>query len=267
MKIVTDTWRQLVQRRLWPVALLLLGALVAVPFVLAKSPEPAPVATAPAPAAGGTKATAASADPIVTLASDEPGATTRRALGGRHNPFAASGPKKKASKQKAATTTQSTDSSKDESTSGGDAPASSGGGGTSAPTPTPEPETETVPAGSIVVRFGSSDSGDLARQTLRKNEALPDEDNPVLVFMGLKENGKTAVFLVSEGLVPTGDGTCTPASVCEQLELEVGETEFFDLEGDSQGTQYQLDLVKVYEHATKVPKTDDSSSDTSSGSS
>jgi hypothetical protein len=91
MKLLTDAWRQLVQRRLWPVALLLLGALVAVPFVLGKSPEP--VAPAPAPAAGNVNASAASADPIVSMASAEDSSSTRRSLGACHNPFVSSAPK------------------------------------------------------------------------------------------------------------------------------------------------------------------------------
>ena len=49
MKPLENVWSSLMQRRLLPVAILLLGALVAVPFVLAKDPEP--VAQAPAPAA------------------------------------------------------------------------------------------------------------------------------------------------------------------------------------------------------------------------
>ena len=41
MSFLTDIWRQLKERRLWPVALLLVAAIVAVPLVLAKDPEPA----------------------------------------------------------------------------------------------------------------------------------------------------------------------------------------------------------------------------------
>ena len=50
MSVLTDIWRQLVQRRLWPVAVLLIAALVAVPLLLAKDPEPTVEAAAPAPA-------------------------------------------------------------------------------------------------------------------------------------------------------------------------------------------------------------------------
>src|SRR4051812_6846195 len=39
MNVITDTLRQIFRRKLWPVALLLLGALVAVPLLLAKEPE------------------------------------------------------------------------------------------------------------------------------------------------------------------------------------------------------------------------------------
>jgi hypothetical protein len=260
MKLLTDTWRQLVQRRLWPVALLLLGALVAVPFVLGKSPEPAPVASAP-PAA---KASAASADPIVSMVSAEDSATTRRSLGDRHNPFASSAPKHKAKK--------AADSEQPEQTPTDDAPSTGSAGGTTAPTtPTPTvpaPPTTTVPAGSIAVRWGATDGSDLPLLRLGRGEALPEDAG--IVFTGLKDHGKTAVFMLGEGLKADGDGTCVPKETCETIELKVGETEFFEYEGDVDNTQFELDLVKTYTHDTKVPATGEGSSstgfDTDSGS-
>src|SRR3954470_15161253 len=53
MNVITDTLRQLVRRKLWPVALVLVGALAAVPLVLAKQPEPLP----PGPAANKVEST------------------------------------------------------------------------------------------------------------------------------------------------------------------------------------------------------------------
>jgi hypothetical protein len=256
MKLLTDTWRQLVQRRLWPVAVLLLGALVAVPFVLGKSPEPAPVATAPA---APVKANAASADPIVSMVSGEDATSTRRSLGDRHNPFASSAPKTKVKK------TKSTEEQKPAETTP-DAPTT-GSGGTSAPTtPTvPAQPTTTVPAGSIQVRWGATSDVELGKKFLQRDEALPDADDPALVFMGLKDHGKTAVFMVSEGLKAFGDGTCVPKDTCEQIELQAGDTEFFEYEGDDDSTQFELDLVKIYKQATKVPSSDVDSSSTGSG--
>jgi hypothetical protein len=263
MKLLTDTWRQLVQRRLWPVAVLLLGALVAVPFVLGKSPDPVPVASAPA--AGGVKANASSADPIVSMVSADDTASTRRSLGDRHNPFASSAPKPKTKKS------QTSEPPKHAETVSDDAPpAGSGGGGTPAPTtpttPTvPAPPTKTVPAGSIVVGWGAADGIDPERKTLQRDEALPDADDPALVFTGLKDGGKTAVFMVSEGLKAFGDGTCVPKATCETIELQAGDTEFFEHEGDVDSTQFELDLVKIYKHATKVPAVDESPSSTGYG--
>ena len=54
--VVTSTWHQLVHRRLWPVGVLLLVALVAIPVVLARDPEAAEV-PAPAPVGGPTSTT------------------------------------------------------------------------------------------------------------------------------------------------------------------------------------------------------------------
>jgi hypothetical protein len=263
MTIVTNTWRQLVQRRLWPVALLLLGALVAVPFLLAKSPAPVPAP--PAATVNTVTASAASADPIVERVSDDEAPATRRVLGTGHDPFAVSAhPKKSKASKKQSTATTADDSAPAKSADPG---ASTGGTAPQADsTPTaPQTPKETVPAGSIEVRFGSSDDAELPRTLLKRDEALPDEKDPVLVYLGLKKDGKTAMFLVSEGLVATGDGSCKPSDTCETLELKVGETEFFDLAGDEDGTQFQLDVVKAYKNATKVASSSNPSSGTGSG--
>ena len=274
MKLLTDTWRQLVQRRLWPVALLLLGALVAVPFVLAK-PAAQPVAP---PAGAGTKATAANSDPIVAMVSADDETSTRRVLGTRHDPFASSAPATKPAKAKTTTTTQSSGdpssgkspstpaTSHDSSSAGNGHDASSGGGTSPAPTTdTPTAATTTIPAGAIVVRFGSSDSSDLTRQTLERLDPLTATDAPVAVFTGTKDSGKTAVFMLSDGVTPTGDGRCEPNSTCETIELKAGQTEFLDVAGDdsTSTTQLELDLVKIYKHKTTVPASQVTSSGTS----
>jgi hypothetical protein len=195
------------------------------------------------------------------MVSAEDGATTRRSLGDRHNPFASSAPKHKVKK------TKSPEAAKPEDTTAGDAPTTGSGGGTQAPTtPTvPAQPTTTVPAGSIAVRWGAADGLDLPLGRLARGEALSAGEDPAVVFTGLKDHGKTAVFMVSEGLKPVGDGTCVPKDTCETLELKVGETEFFGYEGDPDATQFELDLVKIYTHDTKVPTSDVNSSSTGFG--
>src|SRR3954453_18061588 len=71
-----DIWYDLREKRLWPVALLLVVALVAVPLVLAKpgdAPKSAPASAAPAPGAGAQRATDALG---VQVADDETSASS-----------------------------------------------------------------------------------------------------------------------------------------------------------------------------------------------
>src|SRR5215203_4894906 len=148
MSILTSTWHELLRRKLLPVAILLLAALVAVPFLLAKDPEPAaPVPTA-ADDTAPAMAAAATADPVVTLVQDGERTERRRVLGVRKNPFEPAPVKPLAAES--TTVRQSTTSS-----SSAGAPADSGGdkpsGGSSAPSsgggaPADAPST-TAPAG------------------------------------------------------------------------------------------------------------------------
>jgi hypothetical protein len=245
MNVLTITWRQLMRRRLWPVALLLIAALAAVPFVLARdpkpvaSPEPAPAVTA--------KADDAIAEPVVAKASAQDRGRRRRVLGARKDPFEPAPvikPKKKTAKK--------ADSKSD---------ASKNTGGTSAPTgpvttpvtptpsvPVPAPKKKTYPKGSVMVRFGDA-TGQLTRMNVPKLAPLPDDETPLLVYMGLTDHRKKAVFMVDAALEPTGDGTCQPhPSNCETIELAKGETEFFDVIDPETGNviaQFELDLLEI----------------------
>ena len=86
MTVFNDTWRFLVQRKLWPVAILLVAAAVAVPMLLAKEPA-APAA--PAVAAVKAEKSTLATEPIVALASDGDRAGRRRVLGSREGPLQA----------------------------------------------------------------------------------------------------------------------------------------------------------------------------------
>jgi hypothetical protein len=259
MNAITTTWRQLVRRRLWPVALLLLAALVAVPVLLVREPAaPAPIA----PIAISTEADDTIAEPVVAKVTAEDRDRRRRVLGARKDPFAPARPKK--TKAKAA----QTDDTK-APTETVPAPAPSGGGTTIPTGGEPAPEKTYYSPGTIIVRFGDAESGELNRFAVKKFEALPDEELPLLIYMGLTKNGKKAKFLVDAAVEVDGDGTCKPhRSSCETIELAVGETEFLDVlnpevEEDEESTeeedeeaseeeaepellaQFQLDLVDI----------------------
>jgi hypothetical protein len=243
MNVVTTTWQQLVRRRLWPVALLLLAALAAVPFVLASEPAPVAPAAAPVPV---SSADDELAEPVVAKVAAEDRTRRRRVLGARKDPFEpAPAPKKKTAK------TASTAKPAPQSESSAPTTPSGGGGGTSVPSvpPVTEPSLPDPPAGSVTVRFGDATSDDLPSGWLTKLRPLPDSETPLLVYMGLTKNGKKAKFLVDATLTPTGDGTCKPhPSSCETILLGRGETEFFDAidpETGEPSAQYQLDLVRI----------------------
>jgi hypothetical protein len=258
MSSVQNLWRQLVQRRLWPVAVLLLAGLAVVPVMLAKDPEPV-AATPPAPAKTGDNELAE--QPIVTPAADTRG--RRIVIGKRKNPFAMPKP------DDPTETTDQPSASVVRTAGGGDSakPSSSGGGGGSStpssgsspapapapapvdPTPAPQPKTYAVHE--LTVRFGTSD--DLSRRTLKRLQPLPSAAQPVLIYMGVLKDGKTAVFLVDHGVEPVGDGECMPRpDDCETIRLRAGETEFLDVKDETGAVteQYQLDLLKIHKGTT-----------------
>ena len=84
MNAVTTIWRQLVRNKLWPVAVLLLAALVAVPTLLAREPA---VPEAITPVAVTTEADDSIAEPIVAKITPEDRDRRRRVLGVRKDPF------------------------------------------------------------------------------------------------------------------------------------------------------------------------------------
>lgn len=254
-----NVWRELVQRRLLPVAVLLVGALVAVPFLLAKDPAPVPAAPAVPSASSAQQSGAELDDPVVSLVTEGTPAKRRRVLGYRKNPFQPGpAPKVKAATTDTESTTATTpgDTGKDESTGGSSSPA-----GSSEPTPVapaiPDPGTE-QPARkyelySLTVRFGASDSDVLEKMNLPRLKALPSSKDALLVYLGPGKGGKSAVFMVDASLEPAGDGTCDPNPAnCETIELREGETEFFDVHGETGEViaQYQLDLLDIKRSTT-----------------
>jgi hypothetical protein len=261
MNPIKNTAQQLVRRRLWPVAVLLVAALVAVPMTLAKSPAPAaPVAAVPAKPA----ADAGIAKPVVQLSETTTGdQRRRRVLGAAKDPFEpAPLPKVKKSKhaKKKATAATATPTPTPDATK---APSSSGGGASAPPSaaPTPAP-TITVPKGSIKVRFHlSSEDPPALGSIIGHLDPLPSADAPVLVLESLKDNGKTAVFSIPGDVKAVGDGSCSPTPAdCATLELKAGETEFITVgvvgdDGTTSDVEYELDLMKIYAKATAIPKT------------
>ena len=252
----------LIEKKLWPVAVVLLVALVAVPLTLGGGSEPALVAGAPiAPADEAEKGAEVAA---------YNGIDSGKPTGGVRDPFRAPGDINKPAEPvtNTADAPQAAKGSASGGASGGGSaptPASTGGAGLDVPSGSIPglDDVGVVPVGgsggtttkvksdekatySVDLRFG--EDGKLAARTdVPRLSPLPSADNPFFVFLGVLADGKTATFLVSSDAEATGDGKCLPSAAnCERIEMQAGATEFFDVvTPEGQTKQFQLDVVRV----------------------
>jgi hypothetical protein len=234
---VKNIWADLVEKRLWPLALVLVLALVAVPTLLAKGPADEAVGPDPT-AAGAAAAQPGGANAVVALDVNGSGGPRNGATG--RNPFEQLFlPKPVPAPAAAQPGADEGNPGKAGGSDGGDTSTGGSGGGSSTPAPK-----KTKTTFKVNLRFGEAGAmktiDDVPRLT-----PLPDREEPFFVFLGIKD-GDTLIFLVSADAKATGDGTCKPSkSVCEKMELRAGDTEFFDVSTDQGIRQYQLDVLSI----------------------
>jgi hypothetical protein len=253
-----DLWYDLREKRLWPVAALLLAALVATPVVLSKKaeePESAP-ATAATAAAEAKKPEGPAALTNVKLEEVAKGSGSSLSSFDPRNPFAPPRKALEAARRNAegstATSTATSAGPGSDASSG-----SSAAGGSGGVYVTPGSGGGTVPdLGGYTPPSGGTGDGDEAKapeytyvvdvtfrandrtrtvKGLRKLDMLPDAESPLLIFMGVTEKAGNAVFMVDSTLHAAGEGTCKPSRAkCASLYLGPGsEHEFTTDEGDS----------------------------------
>jgi hypothetical protein len=262
--LLLDIWHDLRARRLWPVALVLLAGIVAVPFVLAKGAE-GPAAPAPAPA---PKAQAPEPEGPAELAEvrlEDLGQGSGSSLSSFNDPSDPFAPPKKVL-DRINDAADGTDAPADAGSGGGPAapkiegdvnfnigtPDSGGGaggggdtgggtgdtGGGTGETPAPPVdggETTTVSYTYVAdVTFRANDRRRKIKG-MEKLDILPSRENPLLIFLGVTEKAGNAVFLVDSTLQAAGEGACRPSnSECAFLYIGPGsEHEFTNAEGDS----------------------------------
>jgi hypothetical protein len=272
MKQLRNLAADLVERRLWPVALALVVALVAVPVVLGRGGD-ASAPTAAVPATTDTSGTSERAQ--VTLDTSAP--AERPTAEKVRDPFKAPTVHKAkkttttASPQPAATTpAASATPAASSSASTGSSPAatpstgaSSGTAGTtSKPKTTPTKKTTTPKADDasdtyhVSLRFGLNGGELKTLDDVARLSPLPSVTDPFFVYLGVLEttttHQKRAVFLVSSDATPNGEGACHPTKQdCESVELAKGETAYFDYTAPNGAvTQYQLELTGI--HKTEI---------------
>jgi len=239
---VRNLWADLVEKRLWPVAVALLVALVAIPVLVAK-PAGETASTGATPPADNALLGADSAaligetKAVVTLGSDG-GFRKHVEHLDRKNPFIQ----------------QATDRGKT-SAEGATVEAGDGTSGSGTSTPTTETPSSTTPSGGeqpiklyeyvAKVKFGRIDKA--KEETVTPAEFMPSESNPVLLFLGADETGKDAMFLVSAEATARGDGTCVPSeSNCQIVRMSKGDIQFFEVALSAETVvTYELELVDI----------------------
>ena len=245
---------ELRERRLWPVAVVLLIGIVAVPLVLAKTPPPTP---GPVAAASGLPVSANPAAPAVSLGAT-PAATSPR--GSARNPFTPApgtgagvlaSPASSTSSSPASTvgkgtgtgtgTGKSTGTSSSGAKGGSGAQSGSSGGagggsGSSSSNPPADPPIErgkpgparlsTNQAYGVALAISKPGSGLETIASLERLSILPSVQQPLLVELGVVQGGRRVLFAVQPKAVITGPGSCTPGPIdCQILSLASGQTE------------------------------------------
>jgi hypothetical protein len=238
-----DLWQDLQAKRLAPVAVLLVLALIAVPVVLSKPAKttapPAVHATRSAPDPKDLKALAS-----VKLANaDERGSSLDT-----FDPSDPFRPPKSVTKKKEAADTNAPSSvagntsggSTSGDTSGGGDTGSTGGttggtgGGTTGGTGGGD-QTQTVQYRYVVDVTFITNGHARHIKGLERLQMLPSENSPLLLFLGVTPKAGNAVFLVDSTLDAAGEGRCKPkASECAFLYIGAGsEHAFTNDDGDS----------------------------------
>ena len=256
MSFLRNLVSDLVEKRLWPVAVLLVGALVAVPFLLAGgTPAADPVATATATAT--TSTTPATTSTTIRV-SEETTVSTLVPSGARHNPFEQPEVRRAATPDESASTptpSEATPTTGGTTSGGATTPSTTTppSGSTEPPstdTDSPEPkDDENTKAIRVDLRFGEPGKTKLRSYTdLARLSALPSADQPIVIFLGVKKDKKTATFLISSDATATGDGVCKPeATNCQTIEMQKGDSTFLDIDLGGGVRQFRLDVQRIGE--------------------
>lgn len=237
MNALRNIWADLVEKRLWPLALALIVGIGAVPVVLARGTDEPSAPTEP---------TAATSQEGELVALDTRDVVRRSREGRARNPFRQRALKRRSDEA------QERPSGTTSASGGGE---EKGGGSTDGGASTDTAKTE-KPAGgktkkppldtyTVNLRFGQAGAMRSLRDVARLTP-LPSASDPFFVLLGVKSDGETVVFLVSSDATTTGDGTCKPSAAnCETIEMQAGDTAFFDLTTEDGVRQYQLDVVSI----------------------
>jgi hypothetical protein len=254
---VQDIWADLRDRQLWPVAALLLLALVAVPVVLVKPAEEAPSQAATPRAAG------ASGDPLAQQAVVKAFDSKPLVRISNLDQFSAKDPFKPMAQLAAvdkALTDAAGGSGAQPGSAGGAGGGSSDGGAPGGAPDSGTPGTGTPDSGTPGDGGGTTKpprkytytvdltfvDGEKAKhhKSFDRLGMLPSAGSPLLVFLGVDSGGTKAAFLVDSSLQANGEGECSPSTAdCGVVYLEPGQEHGFT---EADGHTYTLRIDQIH---------------------
>jgi hypothetical protein len=253
-----DLWQDLRDKRLWPVAILLAVALLAVPLLLRK----------PAEKSAASVSTASTAKPGDAQAKE---LAVKALQAGTIPPskldtFSAKNPFKPLVKQPSAQAASSSSSSSQSSqgstgssgggtSSGGGGTTTGGGGGGGGTGNTGGNQgggkTTTTQYTYVVDLTFTANDHTRHIKSMKKLAILPNESKPLLLFMGVDDTAGNAVFLVDSSLTASGEGKCKPsATQCAFAYVGPGsEEQFTNQDGDTYSVR--IDEIRKVKLPTK----------------
>ena len=247
----TDLVHDLREKKLWPVAAVLLLALVAAPALLLKSSSADSGDPAAAPPAQATPDAAEAA--LVTLADGSTADASDLESFEEKNPF---GDGRDAPESTESGGELPTTGELDELLGGGgDAPASGGAPPASSPDAPASPPSgggDDTPAKPVAyayevdVRFGRRDGEPRLYRGLQRLDVLPRSAAPLLVFLGVSPTGKTAIFLLDSSVSQNGDGRCQPSKdECTFIHLNTERNHNLHFLTTEDGREYAIRLLEI----------------------
>jgi hypothetical protein len=238
MSVPRNMLKELLERKLWPIALVLVIALVAVPVLLTKK-APTDIVTPPT---GPLPYSSGSTLPAISVQTS-PGNSNLTGKG--RNPFTPQHVATTATVTVTTPTTTTPTTGTGTTSVGGGTGGSSGSGGsgtavTSTPTVSPTPTTpahttapKPAPTGltateayQVSLAITTSGGGVNTIDPLERLSIVPGKQQPMLIDLGVLQGGHSVMFVVEPGTVVSGAGSCTPGPIdCEILTLKPGQTE------------------------------------------
>jgi hypothetical protein len=253
-----DLWHDLREKKLWPVAALLVAAIAAVPFTLVKKEEPAPPPSSNSGTAGQGQTRTVKL-PTVSLDSTAGTVPSKlQAFDTKRNPFK---PLKDIAKaDQAGGKDKTVDLGKSpSSSSGGSGSGSSGGSGSGSSGGSGSGSGTGSSTGSVVgpqvtyytyradISFGEP-GHEKTTESVEKFSMLGEDKAPAAVYMGITDDTKYAVFAIDvANFAVAGEGDCKPADDdCQFVYLSTSEAGNETTITSTDGTlTYNLKLLKI----------------------